>query len=205
MSAAEQVFARINRLPNAVKIGLGAVVAVVAFIIVNDYVWAQSREWDDEADRLQAIISDSRRLSGDAGRELTQQVILFGPTEVPGEASTGSTTLIDTVNAIIKGHGSDVTNYSFTGSAGSKLPRDVLQSVAPGQRFELLKAEVKFDTSTKVLAQILHELESSPVIEGISSMRVVRYDVRPKVSVQLTVESWVRSGAAGPRRGGPAA
>ena len=76
----------------------------------------------------------------------------------------------DVVNEVLKGH--TVSNASFSYRGPAKLPRGTLSRViAPGQQVERITADLGFDATPDETLAIIGELEASPHIEGIGSVR----------------------------------
>jgi hypothetical protein len=206
MSGADRLIGDFRRLPRIVRIGLGAAAAILLFLFINDYVWAIADDWNQKADTLQALIAESQRRESRLSREEQNLVTVFGPVSMPTDTSTGSQEMAQAVHEVIKSYGIEVANFNYVANAGTKLPREVLADVADlkGQRFDRLRAEVKLDTTTEVVAKILADLESRSEIEAISSLRIVRHENPPKVNMSFIVECWVKSGTVDRRRGGGA-
>jgi hypothetical protein len=186
------------------QVGVIGIGMIVLYVVIHDYIWTLADDWNDQSNRISSVIGESRRhlkeLSGDAQK----LVAVYGPVEPPSSESAGSQQLAKAVNDIIKAQGSKVINFSYKAQDGAKLPREALKGMeeVPGQRFDRLRAEVKFDGTTEVVAAVLSELESHPEIEAIGSLRIVRHDQPPKVTVNLTVEAWVKAAAVERRSGG---
>jgi hypothetical protein len=52
---------------------------------------------------------------------------------------------------------------------------------------------VKFDTTAEALPRIVAELEASPVIDGVTTIRLEKNEQTRKITVQATIEAWVLS------------
>ncbi|MCZ6494322.1 MAG: hypothetical protein O6933_09610, partial [Planctomycetota bacterium] len=62
--------------------------------------------------------------------------------------------------------------------------------------------DFRFDAAPDEAIAIIAELESSPMIEAISSVRITRVSGTRKVTVDLTVEAWIVSAEPRRRMGG---
>ena len=60
----------------------------------------------------------------------------------------------------------------------------------PGQRLEAIKGEVRFTATPSVTMEVIAELESSPDLDAVTSVRMTKGE-SGRVNVQLTVMSWV--------------
>jgi hypothetical protein len=84
------------------------------------------------------------------------------------------------------------TSAVFSSRPGSRLPRNALVELTGGTgRIDRLTKEVKFDATPDAALAVIADLEASPHVDSISSVRIVR-DAGGKVKVTLTIESWIR-------------
>ena len=65
-----------------------------------------------------------------------------------------------------------------------------------------ITGDLRFDASPQEATAIIAELEASPKIEAVSRVRLTRQGGRPKVTVDLSVESWIIATKRQGRRGG---
>lgn len=204
MNVIDRILQEFNKLPGIMKVAGLAIIAIVSFVIINDKIWSLASKWNQEADALQQVIDDSVRRAKEPDEPQKRLVSVVGPVLPPRDEASGSQAMATVIHDIIKSHGNAVTNFTYSASAASKLPREALSSLAdvPGQRFDRLRADLRFDSNTEIASLIIAAIESRPEIESIVSVRIVRHDVAPKVTVTLTVEAWVRSSNVERRRGG---
>ena len=85
----------------------------------------------------------------------------------------------------------------------SKLRRGTLSRIiAPGEQVERITGDLRFDATPEVAAEIIAELEASPDIDAISNIRMTRQPGPRKVTVDLTVETWIITAERRGRGGG---
>jgi hypothetical protein len=82
-----------------------------------------------------------------------------------------------------------VAGYSYEARTGQRV-KDADASIL-GPSIDRLQAEVKFETTADELPKFLADLESHPMIDGITALRLQKNDQNRKVTVQATIETWV--------------
>lgn len=186
--------ARWSALPVRWRWISAAVAAAAVFIAYTDLVWPVAERWNAESDRLEGILDRAEGNVAQLPPSLEAAVEALGPIQVPRTEAEGSLALAE---AITKAIGSQpVGNFSFDARAGSRLPPAALREIVSGsgQRVERVVGEVGFTATPEQAAAIIAELESSPEIESISRLRMVRSQSDRKVDVKMTVEAWILTG-----------
>lgn len=185
---------RWNALPVRWKWISAAVAAAVVFIAYTDLVWPIAERWNAESDRLEKILDRAEGNVAQLPPSLEAAVEALGPIQVPRTEAEGSLALAETITAAIGNQ--PVANFSFDARAGSRLPPAALREIVSGtgQRVERVVGEVGFTATPEQAAAIIAELESSPEIESISRLRMVRSQTDRKVDVKMTVEAWILTG-----------
>ena len=193
-AAKPSLAARWNALPVRWKWISAAVAAAVAFIAYTDLIWPIAERWNAESDRIEAILDRAEGNVAQLPPSLEAAVEALGPIQVPRTEAEGSLALAETITAAIGGQ--PVSNFSFDARAGSRLPPAALREIvsSSGQRVERVVGEVGFTATPEQAAAIIAELESSPEIESISRLRMVRSQTDRKVDVKMTVEAWILTG-----------
>lgn len=187
---------RYRAMPQRQQWLLIGVAAVVGFLLVDQYLWAQAEEWRVSGDRIEAALARSRSVQANVTSDLQRSVATFGPVEPPSKDDAGRVALGNAVNEVLKKH--RVAGSSFDSRAGQRI-KDSNATVFNGG-LERLQAELKFESTAEELPKILADLEAHPDIETISGMRLQRNEQTRKITVQATVECWVVPGAGS--RGG---
>lgn len=203
----QTLLSQFRAMSRMMQIGVVALLGILLFLVLDSTLWEYARTLNGRADSVERVIADSRQHLKEVTQQTRELVAVYGPVDLPSKEAAGSERLNQAVVDIVKGHGSKITNFSYKAIDGSKLGREALQGLStarPGERYDRLRADVKFDCTTEIAAAVLAQLESHPDIEAISSLRIVRHDQAPRVSVTLQVEAWVIAPPV-ERRGGAAA
>jgi len=181
-------------LPRAIQWLALTTLAVVSFIIVNDYIWAIADTWNEKAARIERQVTDAgniRTRELQAG-SLTPVMLALGPVALPEKQATSSEALNRAVTQVLAKYRS-VTDDRFDSKGAATMPQ-VLQRVMPaGTRIDKISSELRFDATVGDAISIIAELESLPEIEAIAAVRMVRQPSVKKVRVNLTVDAWVIS------------
>jgi hypothetical protein len=206
--AAPTLADRFRALPRAIRWALLGGGTIILLLLYNDYVLSTVVRWKDQADRLQQALHRTKAVN-DGGRvvgTLAAAVETIGPVEVPGDESASSVALKEAVNETLDRHNVG-TNDSLQPGTPGKLPRGTMSDIVGGGEARYLTANLEFESTVDVAVKIISELESSPAIESISSLRVTKTSGAggssgKKVSVRLTLEAWMIAPAAAGKAGG---
>ncbi len=194
MTRAESIWSSYRRLSTTVQWSIAAAVVGVLFLVWNDYVVQLTDNWDRRAERMLASVEkaagDTQRLQ--SLRRLRPVVLGLGPVDKPGSESDAEKRLNAAINDVLKEHA--VLQDSFNYRGPSKLRRGTLSRViAPDQHVEHITGDLRFDATPAVAAAIISALETSPDIDAISTLRMTRQPGPRRVTVVLTVETWILS------------
>jgi hypothetical protein len=182
--------ARWRALPRTGQVGVAAVVVLLGWLALEQWSWSWARSWSAEADRIEQALSDARRLADAPDPSVSLGVELYGPIDPPGGESEGAEAMAKAVVEVVKRH--TVSNFSYDAQrASSSLPGAPVMVGNSAQRLSKVTGELQFESSPEEAARIIEELEASPSIEAVNSVRLQRRDGERKVMVRLTVESWV--------------
>jgi hypothetical protein len=192
--------ARWRSLPRTGQLGVAAVVLLLGWLALEQWSWSWAREWSAQADRIERALSDARTLASAPDASVSTGAELYGPIDPPAGESEGAEAMAKAVVEVVKRHSTG--NFSYDAQrASSSLPGAPLMVGGSSQRLSKVTGEVQFEATPEVTAKIIEELEASPSIEAVNSIRLQRRDGERKVMVRLTVESWVfaarRSGRMG--------
>lgn len=183
---------RFLALPRAMQWALLAVLGVMLFFAWDSYIAPLN---DRVARRADSIANQVREIR--ANRSLTEElqrsdlksvVTAIGPVKPPRSPAAGGAAFTDVITELMKKHG--ISEQDFSLRSRGKLPKNALVQVLNGKRAERLTGDLKFSAKPDVAVAILAELESSPDIEQVSSVRLTK-DQNGKIKVQYTVEAWV--------------
>lgn len=203
MSRLESIWLRYRAMPTTMQWAVGAAVVAVVFLIWNDHIVRLTDEWNGQAERM---LADVEKASGDTQRlqtlgRLRPVVLGLGPIEDPGAESAAEKQLNKAINEILKNQQVSDDSYSYRGP--SKLRRGTLSRVTgPGEQVERITGDLRFDATPEVAARILADMEASPDIDAISSLRLTRQPGPRRVTVDLTVETWIITAERRTRGGG---
>ena len=186
---------RFLRLPRAAQWVLLAAAFTLAFLAWDETLRRLVDSWDDQSgDILRKIeeVRSSQQIAEDLEGGRTKDLIsAFGPVERPGDKDQGRTALDDAVNAVIHNPRLQVTSQSSDPTDGGRLPQDASAGVTEGNmRLKQIGADFSFEASPERAIAAIAQLERSPAVECISSVRITKAGAG-KVKVRLTLESWV--------------
>ncbi len=186
----DRVRERVRQLPPPTRWGLAAIGIIVLVVFLDDYSWSLAREWNQESAELERLLEEGARLSAPLGRSAEAAVRAFGRIDVPSTEAEGSQAMAQAINEVIKRH--RVGNFSYEAHAGSRMQGSAMVGVAQaGTRLERTEGELSFDAAPDEASQILGEIEGSPAVDAIGSLRLQWEEAQKKVSVRMTVEAWV--------------
>lgn len=190
---AQQLWQRYRAFPRAIQWAIAAGIAIVVFVIWNDYIKSIGDGWALQADKIQQqvrTVRDSRNLA-DKFEQLEDAIVSIGPVEVPGNEKQTTDAINRIVNDIIRTYRSDITKESLNRGTGDRLRKGALFGIiGPGEVGQKLSAEFEFESTPETAMKILAELERNPDIEAVTEARISKLTNR-RVSVKLKIEAWV--------------
>lgn len=181
--------ARYDALPGRQRLAVAALGCLLAWFVLDEFVWSIARGWAAESAQIEQALDRGSRRSASVTTDLRRSVATFGPVDPPGPAATGREELARAIDGVLRAH--KVNGYSYEARTGQRV-KDADASMLGGA-IDRLQAEVKFEVGADELPSLVAGLESDPVIDGISALRLERVDQGRKVKVQATIESWVLS------------
>ena len=181
--------AQIRSLPTAGRYGVIALAILAAYFAVDSWSWSWARAWNLEADRIQKILSDSAKITANSSDTPAIGPETFGPVLPIGSESEGAQSMATAVVEIVKKY--STTNFSYDAQRASTRLSGVS---ANGEKIAKVSGELQFECSADVFSKIVADIESSPAIESISSIRLQRKEVEKKLNVRMTVDTWVIPG-----------
>jgi len=201
------LFDRFLALPRVMQWALLAALGMTLFLAWDSYIAPISDSVGDQANSIAAHVQevrDSRKLAEDLDKDKAFKNVVrgIGSVRPPRNAAAGSAAFTDVVNDLMKKHA--ITDQDFSLRSRGKLPKNALVQTLRGKRAERLTGDLKFSAKPEVALDILAELESSPDIEQVASVRLTK-DQNGKVKVHYVVEAWViASEGSTQASGGPA-
>lgn len=201
--ATPKMMDRFLALPRAIQWALLAAVGIAIFFGREAYIVPFENRLDKQSNEIQVHVDSIRRntqlVESLKTRTMESLVTAVGEVKEPRSAAIGTRAFTDVVNDLMKKNG--ISDQDFSLRTRGKLPKNVLVQVLNGKRGERLTGELKFSAKPEVALAILADLESSPDIEQVASVRLTK-DAAGKVKVQYTLEAWVISSETA---GGPGA
>jgi hypothetical protein len=184
---------RFLALPRALQwAGLGAL-GLLLFLIWDSYLKDLTDEINLKSQRILTQVAEVRSAADTTAvlntAELRPVVQAIGAVAKPRSETAGAGAFTDVVNSLVKKHG--ISDHSFSLRARGKLPKNALIGALPaGKRAERMTADLKFSAKPEVALAALADIESSPDIEQVSSVRLVK-DTNGKVKAHYVLEAWV--------------
>jgi len=162
---------------------------LAAYFAVDSWSWNWARTWNLEADRIQKILSDSAKITANSADTPSIGPETFGPVLPIGSESEGAQSMATAVVEIVKKY--STTNFSYDAQRASTRLSGVS---ANGEKIAKVSGELQFECSADVFSKIVADIESSPAIESISSIRLQRKEAERKLDVRMTIDTWVIPG-----------
>ncbi|MFB3138343.1 MAG: hypothetical protein ACE10B_03885 [Phycisphaerales bacterium] len=203
MTKTQTIWNRFRQLPRAVQWASLAAIGIGLFLLYDEHVRPITTTWHDHADEMLKEVGEAARSENRSRqlRAMREPILGLGAVETPSNEAQGSNALNDAVNEVLKRH--NVTRDSFNLRGATRLPRSTLsQIIQTNQLVQRITGDFRFDAAPDEAIAIIAELESSPMIEAISSVRITRVSGTRKVTVDLTVEAWIVSAEPRRRMGG---
>ena len=178
--------ARIRSLPPVGRYGVIAVGILAAYMAIDSWSWSWARSWNAQADHIQKIISDSAQIIEESDTTVHAGPELYGIVNPIAGESEGAESMAKAVVEIVKKY--STTNFSYDAQrASTRIPG----LSASGEKISKVSGELQFECSPDIFSKIVADIESSPAIESISSIRIQRKEAEKKLVVRMTVDSWV--------------
>ncbi len=184
--------AQIRSLPSSGRYGLIALAILASYFAVDSWSWSWARSWNSEADRIKKILSDSAEIVANYGDTPLIGPETFGPVSPVGSESEGAQSMAIAVVDIVKKY--STLNFSYAAERASMRLTGFSTS---GEKIAKVSGELQFECSPEVFSKIVADIENSPAIESISSIRLQRKEAEKKLTVRMTVDTWVIPGKSG--------
>ena len=190
--------AKLRNLPPAKRAAVIVGAVLVAWLALEQWSWSWARQWGSEADRIERALAESRELAAEVDPVAQTGAEFYGPVEPPATENDGAQAMAEAVNSVVKKH--STTGFSYDAQRASTRLAGGGPFGGSGDRLSRVTGEVRFEATPIEAAKVIAELESNPAIEAISALRIEKLENESRVSVRLTVESWVFGARAPGRR-----
>lgn len=180
-----------RQLPRILQIGAVAVLLAGGYALCKATTWQWATEASDKADSLQRELD----LAGErptVDRGLRNIVVGHGEIRLPLDGDSASQAMFGAFQELVESR-KDVQKAKYSQQSATRLGRGASASFVPaGRTAERISAEISFDSSPEVAASVIADLESSPAIDAISSVKMTGDEKGNSkvVKVRLTVEAW---------------
>ena len=184
-------------MPRAIKWAIVAAALVVGFFIYEALVLQPAAAWSAKAADIERDVAAARATNSNTMSvvRLKDPIEALGEVELPAKPSESREALQRTVNDVVKKH--KVSEVFFDTRGQTSLPRGVLEGViSTTERAEAISGELRFEATQDVIAAVIRDLESSPEIEAVTTVRLNKPAGRvsgQKLNVSLMLEAWVRA------------
>jgi len=190
---------RIRSLPRPAQVGIVVVALIAGWWICRDTVWAWAGGFSREAEEMRDLLARGRDQTDRRLLSVRDAVIAHGAVQPPRRPADGSAQLAQEATRIIKVN-EGVSNFKYEARTATKLPPSALREViGDRQRAERAIAELQFEASPEIVSRVIADLEASPSIDAISTLRLQRLDGPKKLRVKMIIEAWVVGSETGSR------
>ncbi len=199
MSGLDRIIQAFQQMPRVIQWAALAVLGTALYLLWDSQIRPWSADLNKEADRIDARVREVRASENVVtklrSRENADLVTAIGPVRPPAGTAEGSKSFNEVVLEVLQKNGA--SNPTFSSRSRGKLPKTALMEVTGGRnRVDRMTGDLKFEATPKAAAAIIAELESSPHVDAINSVRIAR-DAGGRVKVSLTIEAWLLSTAEG--------
>ncbi len=178
--------ARIRSLPTAGRYGVIAVAILAAYMAIDSWSWSWARSWNAQADHIQKILADSAEIIANSDTAVHTGPELYGLVSPIGSESEGAESMGKAVVAIVKKYSTSLFSYD-----AQRASTRISGLSSRGEKISKISGELQFECSPEIFSKIVADIESSPAIESISSIRLLRKDAEKKLVARMTVDAWV--------------
>lgn len=201
MSDTRQTVDRFQQLPRVIRWGFFGAVALILFLLWDQYIAPIANDWNAQADRIESqlrVVRDADRLSREV-RQLHETIVGVGPVDLGRDVELEQVRLTQAVNSVKDQF--SISKDSWGTRTGGTVRRGALAGIPGGDQAQVITGDLRFDAAPEDAAALIAELESLPEISRLTSLTMMKLANR-RVSVRLQLESWVLSGPSAAARGG---
>jgi hypothetical protein len=186
----QDILDRISLFPRAIQWAIWAAICTIAFLIWDATIADVAADWSAKSDTIEMQISEVNKpiiLTSSTKNAISA----FGDVQLPRQKAGGSSGLTNAIHEILAL--SKVRNDEFTRTKTTRMRSSALPGIAQsGQQIEQVIGDLHFEARQSDILDVIADLESSPWIDSISSVRLTRMDGR-LIRVNLSLEAWVVS------------
>ncbi|MBC8202547.1 MAG: hypothetical protein H8E91_01845 [Planctomycetes bacterium] len=186
----QELLDRIAAFPRAIQWAIWAAVGTIAFLMWDASIAEIAADWSSKADTIEMQIREVNkptRLTASTKSAITA----FGEVQLPREKADGASGLTNAIHEILGS--SRVRDDDFKRTKTTRMRSNALPGIAQsGQQIEQVIGDLHFEARQSDVLNVIADLESSPWIDTISSVRLTRIDER-LIRVNLSLEAWVVS------------
>jgi hypothetical protein len=197
-----QLIQKFRALPRAAQWGTLAAIVFGGYFLIIEPVLDITNRHDAAADAIETNLRRTGELASedsDDGRVLVSALRNFGSPHLPNAPETRPESIQRVVDEILEDHGVETRTKN---ERNSPLTGDRARAVAADGRIERYIVVVSFEADQATVAKIIADLEQSPVVSAVSSVKIDRTAVGSryaedaaaatgKVRATINAESWV--------------
>lgn len=186
----QDILDRISAFPRAMQWAIWAAIGTVAFLIWDSTVAEVAAGWSSRADTIEMQIKEVNT-PVILTKSTRNAITAFGEVQLPREKAAGASELTNSIHSILASR--NVLNDEFKRTKTPRMRSGSLPGIASsGQQIEQVIGDLHFEARQSEILDVIADLESSPWIDSISSVRLTRMDER-LIRVNLSLEAWVVS------------
>jgi hypothetical protein len=197
------MLARWSGVPRAVRWSILAAAGFAAYFAGIDPLLDRAQTWDATTDRIvDRLASRAKDAARDKAAEdaVTLGRKRFGEVKPPGDnAEERARELDDALRSALRG--GEAKDESIS-SRESAAPSGLTKEFAGGRKFVLLVRDIRFRATPEGVAQIIGQVERSPLVTNIASLSISQSSGEDKVNRLLQVSMNVESLALAKAEGG---
>ncbi|MCA9296212.1 MAG: hypothetical protein KC983_06830, partial [Phycisphaerales bacterium] len=182
---------RLDALPRAMQWAVYAMFGLILFLIWSSFVEPQRVAWSQQADEMVSNVKELREFDATtlSDRAINTVAITIGPVESPGSAKDGSQRMQEQIIDILERNNATVNDVSVR--SGNRMRAGTLPKNVRNKRVMTKDGDVSFEAVAEDVTKIIAEIESSPSIERITQVRMVKGSAARSLNVTLKLEAWV--------------
>lgn len=191
-------------LPRAARWGVLATLAFGLYFLAVEPLLKITNDYDADADSIESRLSRTADLASDTsddGRMFATGVKAFGRPQLPDDPKTRPEAIQQVVDEVLEAHGVETRTKT---ERHSTLTGDRARALVGADKLERYIVEISFEADQGTVAQVIADLEKSPVVSAVSRVKIDRSAVGTRymddaeksgagrVRATISAESWVR-------------
>jgi len=190
-------------LPRAARWGIAAAAVFGLYFLGVEPILERTNRYASSADGIESNLRRATDLAGEDsedGRVLVAGMKAYGRPHLPGAAASRPEAIQRAVDEVLEQRG--VTSRTKTERTAT-LTGDKARAIAGEGKIERYIVEVSFEADQTIVAQVIADLERSPVVSAVSRIKIDRTAIGSrfaedeakngigKVRATINAESWV--------------